>query len=105
MNSFQFKGFGLAYPVFVRITNWQRDWRITCKISIMKILTAIKKIALPLSILVLIVSCKDSAKKRTMEKNDEASSETKNETAANIDTATNKDTATKKDVPASTDCM
>ena len=91
MNSFQFKGFGLAYPVFIPIKNWQRDWLITCKISTMKISMAIRKIGLPFFILLLIVSCKDSAEKKSNRKNDEVSSETK------------KDTVTKKDILPSTE--
>jgi polyisoprenoid-binding protein YceI len=91
MNSFQFKGFELAYPVFIPIKNWQRDWLITCKISTMKISMAIRKIGLPFFILLLIFSCKDSAEKKSNRKNDEVSSETK------------KDTVTKKDIPPSTE--
>src|ERR1019366_1855787 len=91
MNSFQFKGFGLAYPVFIPIKNWQRDWLITCKISTMKISMAIRKIGLPFFILLLIFSCKDSAEKKSNRKNDEVSSETK------------KDTATTKDILPSTE--
>ena len=63
MNSFQFKGFGLAYPVFTPIKNWQRDWLITCKISTMKISMAIRKIGLPFFILLLIFSCEGCPKK------------------------------------------
>ncbi len=90
MNSFQFKGFGLAYPVFIPIKNRQRDWLITCKISTMKISMAIRKIGLPFFILLLIFSCKDSAEKKSNRKN-EVSSETK------------KDTVTKKDILPSTE--
>jgi len=97
VNSFQFKGFELAYPVFIPIKNWQRDWLITCKISTMKISMAIKKIGLPFFILLLIVSCKDSAEKKSNRKNDEVISETKK------DTVIKKDTATKKDIPPSTE--
>ena len=62
----------------------------------MKISMAIKKIALPFFMLLLIVSCGDSAEKGSSIKNDEAGTE-KKEAA----TETKKDTATKTDPPAS----